>query len=360
MRSLKISGLLIISISIALHCFAADKEAADRAKTKEKLTVIRPGPDGEIRVLSKEIVTDRDAKTVRPRREVKADTSPRKARIAVVPAVYAQDLRSRSNRELNEKFGITDPGIIENPGYTGFLVDALVNCRKFDVMEREDLSSATRELDLGESEYADIEKAVRLGRVLNADYVIIPEIRFVEFRAARSIPYIGRTGKRLEGRVDVSLRTVDVSTSRLVSSYMYSTKLRRSRKRDESNASLVAGLRGQLYKRSSMEGVANVIDVVYPIKIIAVEDYTCVLNRGSGAIVEGEILSVYKPGEVLIDPDTNETLGYHEALVGKVKVTEVKAKIAIAEIVEGKVRKLYICRREGKAGEVPVSAPKID
>lgn len=360
MKNLKVVGAFTVLTLVALHGFAQKEKTKSDPEETESLTVIRPGPDGEVRILSREITRGKAGKAAKSRPRGKADTAPRKARIVVVPAVYSQGVRSRSERELNERFGITDPGIIENPGYTGFFIDALVNCRKFDVLEREDLSSVTRELDLGESEYADIEKVVRLGRMLNADYVIIPEIQFVEFRRARSIPYIGRTGRRLEGRVDIGLRTVDVATSRLASSHMYSTKLRKSRKRDESDNSWVAGLRGELYRRSGMEGVANVIDVVYPIKVIAAEDYNCVLNRGTGAIVKGEILSVYKPGEIMIDPDTGENLGYHETLMGKVKVIEVKAKTAVAEIVEGKVQKLCVCRREGKAGEVPVSAPKID
>lgn len=362
MKKLKIVGMLIISALIASYCLANGKKDESKSGTKESLTIIKPGPKGELRILSKEIAAAKPGKLGKARQEVKPDTSPRKARIVVVPAIYARQVRSKSERLLNEKFGITDAGVIENPSYTSFLTDALVNCRKFDVLERENLSSVTKELDFGESEYADTAKVVKLGRMLNADYVIIPEIQFVEFRPARIIPYIGKAGKRLEARVDISLRTVDVATSRLASSYMYSAKLRKSRKRDESNASLVKGLRAELYRNSAMEGIANVIDVVYPIKVIAKGEDYCILNRGKGAIAKGEILKVYKPGEVLVDPDTRENLGYYEALVGKLKVTKVTAKTAKAEIVEGagEIQKFFICRREGKAGKIPVPVMKID
>lgn len=88
------------------------------------------------------------------------------------------------------------------------------------------------------------------------------------------------------------------------------------------------------------------------------------LNRGEGAIKEGEILNVYQLGEVMVDPDTKENLGYHEGRVGQIKVIKVDQKTSTAEIVEGagKVQKLHICRRDKKieALNIEKPAPKID
>jgi hypothetical protein len=76
------------------------------------------------------------------------------------------------------------------------------------------------------------------------------------------------------------------------------------------------------------------------------------------------VLNVYRPGEMMVDPDTKESLGYHEARVGQVKVAKVDEKTCTAEILEGAgtIEKLNICRRDVKpAPAAPLApAPKLD
>jgi hypothetical protein len=52
--------------------------------------------------------------------------------------------------------------------------------RKFDMLEREELKSVIKELDFGESDYADTEKVVKIGQLIGADYMIVPEIRYLQ------------------------------------------------------------------------------------------------------------------------------------------------------------------------------------
>ena len=44
---------------------------------------------------------------------------------------------------------------------------------------------------------------------------------------------------------------------------------------------------------------------------------------------------VYEPGEELIDPDTGENLGSESTKRGAIKVSAVKEKFSIAEIISG-------------------------
>lgn len=336
--------------------------AAEDKGGRETVGVVKQGANGDLKILTKEVPAADPARSSKAGRDVATDTSPRKARIIVVPAVYAQEARSRGQRELNEKFGIADDSTLENPNYTAFLVDALVNCRKFDVLEREDLAAIRKELDLGDSDYADAAKVTKLGKVLNADYVVLPQIMFREFKSSEPVPYVGNAGERMEGRIDVWLRTADVATSRLVSSGHFSSTLKRSRKSKESNDAWVARIRGELYKLSALEGVAKIIDMAYPIKVLSVDGDTCILNRGEGALVADEELAVCKPGEMLTDPDTKETLGSQDTVIGKLKVVDVKDKTSTARIVEGagKIEKLFVCRRTAKPGVTEAPAPKLD
>ena len=82
--------------------------------------------------------------------------------------------------------------------------------------------------------------------------------------------------------------------------------------------------------------IANrVTDVIFPPKVLSKRDKQITINRGDGTdIAVGQIWNVFAVGEELIDPDTKESLGREEVLVGKVKITSVLPKTSTAEIIE--------------------------
>ena len=64
-------------------------------------------------------------------------------------------------------------------------------------------------------------------------------------------------------------------------------------------------------------------------------DNIVTINRGEGGgLAAGDLFNVYALGEVLVDPDTKESLGREEVKVGKVKITQVGTKTSQAEILE--------------------------
>lgn len=331
--------------------------------TTETTTLVQPVGGGGVVAITQETVKDVPAPRVRG--DVTADVAPRKARVVVMPATFTQDVRTRFEREMKERFGVVDQGVLENPGYTSHLVNALVNCRKFDVLEREELNAAIKEINFGESDYADPAKVVKIGNMLNADYVVIPEIRYISLLTlSKEIPYIAERQLQYRGKISTQIRTVDVKTSKIVASGMGETMLtNRVRRVEESPALPVRDFIAALYTESAIQEAARIIDAAYPIKIVAVTEATCVINRGLGAITEGEMLGVYAPGEMMIDPDTKESLGYQEVKLGTIRVVKVDPKTATAVIVDGvgQVQKLNICRRQlGAALPVEAPAPRID
>ena len=349
----------------AANTVNVNAEVGKKPGVTERVTVAQSSSGETMRVITRE-VTSEPKESAREKKAVAPDTTPRKARVAVVPAAFSQDVRSKFERELSEKWGLPDPNAVENPGFTGFLIQALVNCRKFDVLERENLASVSKELDFGESDYADAAKVVKLGHMINADYVIIPEIRYIGVvRAETKVPYVGAQQQTIRGKLSTSVRTVDVATSKIVAWTMADVgATNRLGKAEEVPGNPARDIVDQLYSASAVKEVAGIIDVAYPIKVVVVSGASCVLNRGEGAIQEGERLSIYKTGEVMTDPDTKETLGYHEAKVGTVRVVKVDQKTCTAAILEGtgQIEKLFIARRDVKQTppEADEPAPKLD
>jgi curli biogenesis system outer membrane secretion channel CsgG len=358
---------------------------AQSVKEKEGATVIRQGPNGEVQVLSTEKTTRTDGGTAvagegqalpKPPRPVTTVEDPsRKARVMVIPAIIMQEQRRRIDRELNERFGITDAGIIESPGYTSFIIDALVNARKFDMVEREELRSVIKELNFGESDYADPEKVVRIGQLVGADFMVVPEIRYLQIMTeTKAIPYVGGSQVSIRCKVATAVRTVNVKSGKIVSSNIKEVeKIKRCRQTDQPETVRTAALdlMADTFRESGLREAANIVDVAYPIRVMSITGDTVMLNRGMGAILEGETLKVFATGEVMVDPDTKENLGYHEAYVATIKVTEVDQKTSKAVVVEkvGEIERLSLCRRmapptldnpalKRSGGEPP--APTID
>ncbi|HBA85063.1 MAG TPA: hypothetical protein DCZ95_13305 [Verrucomicrobia bacterium] len=345
---------------------------------KESVTVIRQGAGGELQVLSREQpVKDESvgaaaaqSEEVQARRAVVADETPRKARVVVTPAIFAQERRRRIDRELNERFGITDPGVIESPGYTSYLVDALVNARKFDMLEREELKQIVRELDFGESDYVDLEKVVKIGNMAGADYMVIPLIRYLEVdREEKDVPYVGGRQITVKCKLATNVRTVDVATGKIISSSVREVEKKRRQRQQDSERILVMDVISECFKESSLIDAAKLVDVAYPIRVMSIDGDQVMLNRGEGALLNGEILKVYATGEVMIDPETRDNLGYHEAYVGAIQVTEVDNKTSKGVIVDraGTIERLSICRRvenptleDPQLKKGPSPAPKID
>jgi hypothetical protein len=79
----------------------------------------------------------------------------------------------------------------------------------------------------------------------------------------------------------------------------------------------------------------RVTDVLFPAKVVAKTDSQITLNRGDGTgIAVGQVWNVYAVGKELIDPDTGESLGHEEVLIGKATITDVTPRLATAELTE--------------------------
>lgn len=351
MMRIRKCGTAWIIVGLAVGLFVLSHAGAQEVQQRDSATVIRQGPGGEVQILT----TEREGGAKPVRRDAlarePANEAARKARVMVVPAIFQQEARRRIDRELNERFGITDPGVIEAPGYTSFIVDALVNARKFDMLERESLRAAIRELDFGESDYADPAKVAKIGQVLGADFMVVPEIRYLDAqRETKVVPYVGGEQNTLKCKLATSVRTVSVGTSKIVASNIKEVEKRKRVRGTDTPEAVRLGmldLIAETLRESALREAANIVDVAYPIRIMSIEDDIVMLNRGQGAIINGEMLKVYAVGEVMVDPDTKENLGYQEAYVGLIKVTDVDQKTSKAVIVEraAPFQRLYLCRR---------------
>jgi hypothetical protein len=205
--------------------------------------------------------------------------------------------------------------------------------------------------------------------MVGADYVVLPVITtLVVDRRRENVPYVGQTQEKVRAYFRTIVRTVDVKTGKIVSSFPNEVERTARIREKDSPAVVVADAITGMYKDAAIKEAASIVDTAYPIKIVSIDGDNVIVNRGRGAIVKDETLKVYATGEIMIDPDTKESLGYTEAYTGTLKITEVNEKMSKGVITDrkGEIKRLSICRRDKapstKSDPVVIDkpAPKLD
>jgi curli biogenesis system outer membrane secretion channel CsgG len=146
-----------------------------------------------------------------------------KRRIAVLPFEYGA---------VQSYVGSYDVG----KGITSMLITKLVDDGTFSIIEREALDQVLKEQNLSLSGRADPETAVRIGKLLNVDAIVVGTVTEFGFEnkhmnvgagagvAAGYVPYVGglvggfgSLGKnKSKAKVSVDARLVDINTSEIL------------------------------------------------------------------------------------------------------------------------------------------------
>lgn len=329
---------------------AEDDEAVrDHAKIEQNL----PG-GAQVTIVAGTDAAEAETASVRsePKPEQAAEipaalAAPHKSRLAVLPAIFSEQFhpvfqfseKIEMSGQLNLKTVFTSEheSRMEAPSFTLSLTEAFVASRKFDVLERARLKETLKEIDFGESDYADSSKAVPMGLALNAEYVVLPEIEVIHLvTEVKDVPYVDVVQPRLKGKMIARVRVVDTASTKVVSAGTEEVQVERKLKAD--NAFMESELNNlviDLYKAASLRLLHRTLEAIYPVRLVDVAGGKVVLNRGEGSIGAGDEFEVYSLGKAYADPDTGEALGQGETKIATVKVVRIFPKFAEAEILEG-------------------------
>jgi curli biogenesis system outer membrane secretion channel CsgG len=238
------------------------------------------------------------------------------------------------------------------------LVTALVRGDAFRVVDRERLQALMQEKHLSLSGDVDPRTAVKVGKLLGVEYVIVGSItEFGVKNSGANVPSVGglpsfsmRT-QRMDAAIDA--RAINTSTGEIVwadtakdsssdkSVYVAGAGggTQDGQKLDKILRPVVeklaASVSAKKLETSGMGGSADSSGVVG--KIANVDGGTLYINAGSeSGVKEGDEFTVWRVGKQIKDPDTGEVLGADEAKVGRVKVIAVKGpRLSVASAVSG-------------------------
>ena len=258
----------------------------------------------------------------------------------------------------------TAPGYIwrsDSPlaaGATDLMVNALLNTNRFRVFERSKLDAILQEQDFQHfSGLVDQTTAVKLGKMIGADVILTGSITSISFKEIGII----QIGSSMIGPCSVTvvmtIRIIDVSTGEILFSTVQEEKVSKSgvigvsHKQEVAILSAVELICDKVVLNFVAKMDKKIVELSsaplkgYVVKVESTSSSTITqvyINLGeSSGIQVGDEVRIYREGEVIVDPKTNEVLDRELDLIAQARVMKVKDKLSIA-LVTTKFRNILI------------------
>jgi curli biogenesis system outer membrane secretion channel CsgG len=244
-------------------------------------------------------------------------------------------------------------GIVKDleDGTADMFVTSFASTKKLKVIERSELEKVLQEQKLGVSGAVTPQTAAQIGKVLGVEYIVLGSVN--EYGTQESdLGAFGVGVKTHTASVGLDIRVIDTTSAEIVSAATgqckKSTKAVGINNNDIFPTNIKVGsphfstsLIGKAARGAVDDAVAKVIKDIggawHGAVIKVGEDGTVSINGGDNVGIQvNDIFTVVRKGEEMIDPETNESLGSEDSVIGEIRVVEVKPKYANAKIVKGK------------------------
>ncbi|PKP57096.1 hypothetical protein CVT91_11460 [Candidatus Atribacteria bacterium HGW-Atribacteria-1] len=260
----------------------------------------------------------------------------------------------------------TAPGYIwrsDSPlaaGATDLMVNALLSTNRFRVFERSKLDAIIQEQDFQHfSGLVDQTTAVKLGKMIGADAILTGSITNISLKKTEGIKIGSLKVGKSSAKVVMTIRIIDVTTGEILLSTVQEEEASRSGVSGVLPIPIPGGI-GFSHQEavdvlSAVELICNkvVLDFVakmdrktvelslaplagYVVKVESTSSGGIIqvyINLGeSSGIKVGDEIRIYREGEVIVDPKTNEVLDRELDLIAQARVMNVKEKLSIALI----------------------------
>ncbi len=258
----------------------------------------------------------------------------KRRKLAVFPFEYKNSYvifnRNEDGKQVSDRF-------------TQSLVTKITQARKFTVLDRENSKYYQAEKNFLLSGNSSKDELLKLGKRLGVDYMVVGKILDLKIGKVTETNNIGiPETSRLVCNATISYRILMMATQQIKWSETLSKSFNLKENRDINSAEAIVAIASDKISSYILE---NILNNIYPPRIVAVTANNIIVNQGGNSIREGEIFKVFAKGERLVDPYTKEYLGYEEIEAGKIVIKSVKPKVSYARLLEGRVSKGMILRR---------------
>lgn len=225
------------------------------------------------------------------------------------------------------------------PAFTDTLISRLVQTRRFQLIDRQEVDQLLDE-QLAQALADNRDLPSSMGVLKGADYIVIGSIaNFAIEQVTIKLPGSSRVLITHQGRVEGNMRIVDARSGEVLDSRKVSIF------EELAEPAAPTQLISNLSDAFADQTVVNLMNTIFPIKVAAVVSGVAYINRGTdGGLSNGEVLSVVRPGQPIVDPDTGVQLGMAETELGEITLAEVedarsKAPVGQLQLMVGDILK---------------------
>ena len=208
--------------------------------------------------------------------------------------------------------------------------------RKFQVVVRSDLNDLITDDDKVRALNPDKQKGLNLAETKYLTVLTVDDYDDQTERLDQKLSNTTLTKRTI--RLSLITKIYESASGKLlesVSKSMSSTDAQQTFNEASNDAGISDSLIRTVVKGSADWAATQVVDVVFPVKVITKSDKSVTANRGEGSsVLVDQVWRVFTVGKELIDPDTKEVLGKEEVEVGKVRITDVLPMFSKASILE--------------------------
>lgn len=219
------------------------------------------------------------------------------------------------------------------------LLQALNETGRFTIVERQNLQPILQEQAIGASGNIAPDTAAAAFRLTGADYLLILGIDdFQDFVDSATFANISREIERRKVRIGGVARLYNTATGTLRSSVAVSveeTDVQEYFTMGQRQGDTTQAIYSAIARLMASQVANGLADSLYPARVLAKTGNQITLNRGEGTgIAPGQVWLVFATGEEMIDPDTGESLGQEEIMLGSAEIVRVSARTAQAILSE--------------------------
>ena len=208
--------------------------------------------------------------------------------------------------------------------FSSNLQSALVQTRRFAILDRQHNSEYEAEKRLLLSSDTPLKEKMRLGQVLGLDYLVVGTASFEDSSHRSENTFTGEVSYVENVVSKIDYKVINLATRQI--KWQDSVVI---------NENISDPVTAQMISR-------GITSAIYPMKIVSNENDSITLNQGGTSVTVGELYDVFDLGKKLIDPYTKESLGREEIYAGKVLIGKVTSKVSYATVIEGSIEAMRV------------------
>ncbi len=208
------------------------------------------------------------------------------------------------------------------------IIIALNKSRKFNVLDRDFTSVYNAEKALLKSKDAANDEALKLGKVLGADYILVVDVNQISAQNKTS-NLTGKTTLQAEMNIDYRVLLMATRQIKYADNIFINTPIK-----DNKAAN-------QLIEQLAHRITSSMLESIYPLKIAQISDNQAIFSE---KLEVGAVYDCFNLKETIKDSYTKENAGKVENKVASIKIERSTAKLSYASFLDGHAKKGDICR----------------